>query len=105
MIRWLESKGYDVAYCSNVDTHENGPLLLRHKAFLSVGHDEYWSWEMRANVEAARDQGVDLAFFSANVSYWQIRFETSPISGAADRTIVGYKETAQAGIYGSYRHK
>ncbi|HEY2016498.1 MAG TPA: N,N-dimethylformamidase beta subunit family domain-containing protein, partial [Bryobacteraceae bacterium] len=101
MLRWLESKGYDVTYCTNIDTHETASLLLNHKAFLSVGHDEYWSWEMRANVEAARDQGVNLAFFSADACYWQIRLETSPISGAIDRTIVGYKEKAQAGLYGS----
>jgi uncharacterized repeat protein (TIGR01451 family) len=100
MLRWMEKNGYDVTYCTNIDNHENASLLLTHKAFLSVGHDEYWSWEMRANVEAARDKGVSLGFFSANVCYWQIRLETSPISGVADRTIVAYKETAEAGLYG-----
>ena len=58
MLRWIEKQGYDVTYCTNVDVHENASLLLSHQAFLSVGHDEYWSWEMRANVEAARDKGV-----------------------------------------------
>jgi uncharacterized repeat protein (TIGR01451 family) len=101
MLRWLEKSGYDVTYCTNVDVHENSSLLLIHKGFLSIGHDEYWSWEMRANVEAARDSGVNLAFFSPNVCYWQIRMETSPVSGALDRTMVSYKETAQAGLYGS----
>jgi uncharacterized repeat protein (TIGR01451 family) len=100
MLRWIEKKGYDVTYCTNVDTHENAFLLLNHKAFLSVGHDEYWSWEMRANIEAARDKGVNIAFFSADACYWQIRLETSSISAAMDRTIVAYKETAQAGLYG-----
>src|SRR5262249_35867504 len=56
----------------------------------------YWSWEMRANLEAARDTGVGLAFFSSNVCYWQIRLEASPVTGARDRTIVGYKAHAQA---------
>ena len=32
-----------------------GAELLDHKVFLSVGHDEYWSGQQRANVEAARD--------------------------------------------------
>jgi hypothetical protein len=43
MVRWLERNGYDVTYCTSVDNHENSSLLLSHKGFLSVGHDEYWS--------------------------------------------------------------
>ena len=42
-IRWLEREGLDVTYSTNVDTHRNGRRLLNHRAFLSVGHDEYWS--------------------------------------------------------------
>jgi hypothetical protein len=91
LVRFLEKEGYDVTYTTDVDTHERGNLLSLHKAFLSTGHDEYWSWQMRDNVEAARDNGVNLAFFGANVGYWQIRFEPSPITGAPDRTIVCYK--------------
>lgn len=91
MLRFLEREGYDVTYTTDVDTHENGDLLLLHKAFLSVGHDEYWSWKMRDHVEAARDQGVNLAFFGANTSYWQIRFLPSFVSSDPDRTIVCYK--------------
>jgi hypothetical protein len=66
-------------------------LLARHKAFLSVGHDEYWSWDMRKNIEAARERGVNLGFFGANIGYWQLRFEPSPVTGQANRTIVCYK--------------
>ena len=40
-IRWLERSGYDVTYSTDIDTHVNGAELLNHKAFLSVGHDEY----------------------------------------------------------------
>lgn len=63
---WLEREGYDVTYISNVDTHADGDGLLRGKAFLSVGHDEYWTEAMFRNVEAARDAGVSLAFLSGN---------------------------------------
>jgi hypothetical protein len=63
---WLEKQGYDVTYVSNVDTHADGEGLLRGKVFLSVGHDEYWTAEMFANVTRARDAGVSLAFLSGN---------------------------------------
>ena len=41
MVRFLEREGYDVTYCTDVDTHENGDRLLSHRAFLEVGHPEY----------------------------------------------------------------
>ena len=63
---WMEQHGYDVSYVSNVDTHADPRGLLRTKAFLSVGHDEYWSREMFANVQAAVAAGVNAAFFSGN---------------------------------------
>ncbi|MEO5968548.1 MAG: N,N-dimethylformamidase beta subunit family domain-containing protein, partial [Bdellovibrionia bacterium] len=92
MVRFLEREGYDVTYATDVDTHENPDLLLSHKGFLSVGHDEYWSKEMRDHVEAARDSGIHLGFFAANVSNWQIRFEPSNFNEVADRTITCYKD-------------
>ena len=90
-LRWLEREGYDVAYLTDVDTHARADLLPRHHVFLSVGHDEYWSWAMREHVEAARDGGVHLAFLGANACFWQIRFEPGA-SGAPDRTMVAYKD-------------
>jgi hypothetical protein len=93
-IRWLEANGYDVEYSTGVDTARRGDLLKRHKVFMSVGHDEYWSTDQRANVEAARDAGVHLAFLSGNAVFWRTRWESS-IDGAAMpwRTLVAYKET------------
>jgi len=94
MVRWLEANGYDVTYSSGVDTDRFGSLILQHKAFLSVGHDEYWSGNQRAKVEAARSGGVSLAFFSGNEAFWKIRWENSiDGSGTPYRTLVCYKET------------
>jgi hypothetical protein len=91
MLRFLEREGYDVAYSTDLDTHENGFRLWNHKAFITVGHDEYWSWQMRDNVQAARDLGINLGFFSSNTGYWQVRFEADSM-GHADRTMVCYKD-------------
>jgi hypothetical protein len=103
MVRWLEKEGYDVAYTTNVDIDAatdmiNGPLGPgKHKVFLSVGHDEYWTWQMRDNIEKARNRTTDplnLGFFGGNAVHWQIRFENSS-QGAAKRTIVAYKHLAR----------
>jgi hypothetical protein len=92
-VRFLERAGYDVTYITDVDTHQRADLLQQHLAFLSVGHDEYWSPAMRTHVEAGRDRGVHLAFLGAGACFWRIRFEPDS-RGVANRTIVGYKEKA-----------
>jgi glucose/arabinose dehydrogenase len=95
MIRWMEANGYNVSYASGIDTDRLGSAaLLTHKVFLSVGHDEYWSGQQRANVEAARAGGVNLGFFSGNEMFWKTRWEDS-IAGTSTvyRTLVCYKET------------
>jgi hypothetical protein len=94
MVRWLEANGYDVTYFTGVDSDRRGAQILNHKSFLSVGHDEYWSAAQRAHVEAARDAGVNLAFFSGNSVFWKTRWESS-IDGSNTpyRTLVSYKET------------
>src|SRR6476646_7759136 len=94
MIRWLEANGYNVSYSTGVDSDRRGAEILEHKAFLSVGHDEYWSKKQRTSVEAARAAGVHLAFFSGNEVFWKTRWENSLSSPAtANRTLVSYKET------------
>src|SRR5207249_7441338 len=69
MMRFLEANGYNVSYFTGIDTDRRGSLLLQHKIFLSVGHDEYWSGGQRSNVETARNSGVHLAFFSGNAIF------------------------------------
>jgi hypothetical protein len=94
MVRWLERNGYDVSYMSGLDSDRIGGLIKNHRTFLSVGHDEYWSGGQRANVEAARDAGTNLAFFSGNEVFWKTRWEPSiDGSGTPNRTLVCYKDT------------
>ncbi|WP_237563608.1 N,N-dimethylformamidase beta subunit family domain-containing protein, partial [Arthrobacter sp. H-02-3] len=94
MIRFMEANGYDVSYMSGLDVSTRGPLLLNHKVFMSVGHDEYWTADQRTNVEAARDAGVNLAFLSGNEMFWKTRLEpSSDGSNTPDRTLVAYKDT------------
>jgi N,N-dimethylformamidase beta subunit-like, C-terminal/Domain of unknown function (DUF4082)/Bacterial Ig-like domain/Bacterial Ig domain len=94
MIRFLERNGYDVSYTTGLDSDRRGALIKNHKVFIATGHDEYWSGAQRANVEAARDAGVNLAFFSGNDVYWKTRWEPSvDLSATPARTLVCYKET------------
>ncbi len=73
---WLEQHGYDVKYCSNSDmlTPDRG---LRCKAFLSVGHDEYWDIRQFRSALRMRDDGVSLLFFSGNAICWVTPYRDS----------------------------
>jgi hypothetical protein len=94
MIQWLEQNGYDVTYFTGVDAARNGSLIKNHKIYMDSGHDEYWSGPHRTNVEAARDAGVNMAFFSGNEVFWKTRWENSiDGTGTPYRTLVCYKET------------
>jgi len=92
LIMRVEELGLDVTYLTSVDLHQRPELLARHKGLVSLGHDEYWSKQMRDGAEQARDAGVNLMFLGANAVYRQIRFEPSP--GGVDRRVVNYRSGA-----------
>src|SRR5215471_17727259 len=71
-LRWLEENAYSVDYCTDLDIHANPRnFLASYQLLLSVGHDEYWSEDMRANVKGFIQGGGNVAFFSGNICYWR----------------------------------
>ncbi|HEY0804359.1 MAG TPA: N,N-dimethylformamidase beta subunit family domain-containing protein, partial [Pseudonocardiaceae bacterium] len=91
---FMEQNGYDVSYTTGADTARRGNLITNHKVFMTVGHDEYWSNEQRANVQAALDAGVNAAFLTGNDVFWKTQFNNS-IDGSNTpwRTVTVYKDT------------
>lgn len=89
-VRWIERADLDATYTTDGDVSDHPELLLQHRIFVILGHDEYWTKAMRDGVTAARDSGVSLAFWGANDGYWQARL-TADDAGNADRTVVCYK--------------
>jgi len=85
-VRWAEGCGYEVDYAVNADLELVPGLLDGRRLYLSVGHDEYWSWEMRDAVESFVHGGGNAVFLSGNTSFWQVRLEDD---GA---TMIGYKD-------------
>lgn len=72
-VTWLESNGYDADYAVSEDLEREPGLLSDYRLMLSVGHDEYWSAGMRDAVEGFVAGGGNVAFFSGNVAFWQVR--------------------------------
>ncbi len=84
-VRWAEQYGIAFDYATGQDLDAEPDLLDGYECYISIGHDEYWSKNMRDRVESWVDAGGKAAFFSGNTSFWQIRFE------ADHSRVVGYK--------------
>jgi hypothetical protein len=74
-VRFAEQHGYRVDVAVSQDLHVHPEVLEGHRLYASVGHDEYWSWEMRDAVEAFTAAGGNAAFLAGNTCYWQVRFD------------------------------
>ncbi len=83
---WLESRGYDVGYTTNLDTHRDG-IPAGTKAWISAGHDEYWTDAIYRHAAAARDRGTALLFFSGNAAFTELELAASPATGAPDAVL------------------
>ena len=69
---WCEGQGIALDYATQHDLHADPDLLKGYARALIVGHDEYWTWEMRDHLEAWVDGGGELARFAGNF-FWQTR--------------------------------
>jgi hypothetical protein len=69
---WAEGQGYDLDYLTQHDLHFDRDALADYETLVIVGHDEYWSWEMRDAVDAFVEGGGILARFAGNFT-WQVR--------------------------------
>ena len=97
-LAWAESNGYAVDVAVSLDLEDRPDVLGGHRAFVSVGHDEYWSWGMRDTLDGFLADGGNAAIFSGNTCFWQIRFDDDrravtcfkyradedPVAGTAD---------------------
>lgn len=71
---WAENEGHALDMITQTDLHRLPHLLDDYPCVVIVGHDEYWTREMRLAIEAYVEKGGNLARFGANF-LWQIRLE------------------------------
>lgn len=80
-VHWAEQRGYAVDVLTQYDLATDPEVLRPYSCAAIVGHDEYWSWEMRDAIDAWVDAGGRLARFAGNYE-WQVRYDP----GAARQT-------------------
>ncbi len=73
-IAWAEKNGYPLEVATQHDLHQRPGMFKNYKTLLFVGHDEYWSWEMRDTVDAFVNAGGSAARFGGNI-WCQVRLE------------------------------
>ena len=69
---WCESQGIALDYLTQHDLHRDPAALDGYPRALIVGHDEYWTWQMRDHLDDWLDRGGELARFGGNF-FWQTR--------------------------------
>lgn len=72
--RFAERAGYAVDLASQHELHFSPEILSGYDCVAFVGHDEYWTWEMRDAIDAYVDQGGRVARFAGNFC-WQTRLQ------------------------------
>jgi hypothetical protein len=99
LIAYCEEHGLDVTYVTDLTLDEHPAIALAHKAILSLGHDETWSYDERQAVVNAKTQGVNLIFFGAAAVLRHVRLEPSPLG--PDRLEVDYRDSTADPLNGT----
>jgi N,N-dimethylformamidase beta subunit-like, C-terminal len=86
--RWAEATGYRIDVAVSQDLERHPEILQGPRLYLSVGHDEYWSWGMRDALDTFVGHGGNVAILSGNTCFWQVRFDPD------HRGMTGFKDRA-----------
>lgn len=73
---WLEKNNYTFDIITQHDLHNDKQILENYKCVSFIGHDEYWTKEMRDNVDDYIEDGGNVARFAGNF-FWQTRIENN----------------------------
>jgi hypothetical protein len=93
MVQFMEEKGLDVTYCTDICISEHPGFLLQHKALIGLDHDETWTNSEREAALNAAAAGVNMAFFGAATLVRHARLQPSPLG--PDRVEVDYRDPAE----------
>ena len=91
LVSFVEEHGLDVTYVTDVTLNDHPAFALHHKAILSLGHDETWSYPERAGVLQAFHQGTNLVFFGSAAVLRHARMQASAFGPS--REVVDYRDS------------
>jgi hypothetical protein len=74
--RWAERDGLAVDLIAQSDLVDHPEILPQYGCCAFVGHDEYWTWDMRDAVDDYVERGGRIARFAGNF-LWQCRLDSA----------------------------
>jgi len=95
-LKWAEHAGFAIDLASQHELHFNPEILDGYGCVVFVGHDEYWTWEMRDAVDHYVERGGHVARFAGNFM-WQTRLER----GGRAQVCYKYRARAEDPVYRS----
>jgi hypothetical protein len=98
LVEFAEEHGLDVTYCTDITVNDHPSILLQHKALLSLGHDETWTYPELEGTETAASQGVNIAFLGAAAIVRHARLQASPLG--PDQEEVDYRDSTEDPLNG-----
>ena len=98
LVRLMEQHGLDAEYVTDVTVSAHPSVLLHHRAIISLGHDETWTWSELHGVEQAMAAGENVAFMSAAAIVRHARLQSSPLG--PNREVVDYRDSAEDPLNG-----
>lgn len=72
---WLENRGMPYEMVTDSDLHAEPELLERFKVLLIAGHNEYWTDEMSAGIDAYLRDGGQVVSLSGDTGHWRVTFD------------------------------
>ncbi len=95
-LRWAERAGFAVDLASQHELQFSPEILDGYDCIVCVGHDEYWTWEMRDAIDTYVERGGCVARFAGNFM-WQTRLER----GGKSQVCYKYRARAEDPVYKS----
>lgn len=87
-VEWAERTGVALDVAVSEDLSRTPSILDGYSLVIGAGHDEYWSALQRDGLERYVASGGNVATFSGNTMFWQVRFD------ATRRHMTSYKYSA-----------
>ena len=93
IVQLAEKNNISLDQFADTDINSSPALLSHFRGAVWSGHAEYWTQTLFDAAIAARNKGVNLAFFGANTAYWRARLRASPVG--PDRQVVVYRNSKE----------
>jgi len=91
---WADKIGMKAEFITTIELHDESRILANYDTFVLAGHSEYWSREMRAEVERFLSVGGEVVSLSGNTMWWAVRFEET----AEGRVMISCKGSKFGGV-------